>query len=220
MAAISPKRLMSFFLVAVLLKAVGAFGGSLPASLPESHSPSAAAERSVPRRAGAPPLTSQVNLGLDLGKLGRRVTEGSVYDMFSGAPKPESASSGPSGQDQTPSKKQRAARRPSNSKTLPPPPIIPAVVPAAPIEPVVVEPPPPPPPPIPTPPFPFKYAGSNRPESGQTTYFLTKGNQLYTVEVGQILDTVYSIDGEEGDQLIVTYLPLERTQTISTGLPQ
>ena len=222
MVAISPKRLMSFFLVAVLLKAVGASGGSLPASLSESHSPSAAAERSVPRRAGAPPLTSQANLGLDLGKLGRRVTEGSVYDMFSGAPKPESASSGPSGQDQAPSKKQRAARRPSNSNTPPPPPISPVVVPVVPIEPVVVEPPPPPPPPppIPTPPFPFKYAGSNRPESGQTTYFLTKGNQLYTVEVGQILDTVYFIEGEEGDHLTVTYLPLDRTQTISTGLPQ
>ena len=131
MVAISPKRLMSFFLVAVLLKAVGASGGSLPASLSESHSPSAAAERSVPRRAGAPPLTSQANLGLDLGKLGRRVTEGSVYDMFSGAPKPESASSGPSGQDQAPSKKQRAARRPSNSKTPPPPPISPVAVPAS-----------------------------------------------------------------------------------------
>jgi hypothetical protein len=43
---------------------------------------------------------------------------------------------------------------------------------------------------------------------------------LYTVEIGQILDEVYSIDGEEDGQLIVTYLPLERTQTISTGLPQ
>lgn len=219
MVAINPKRLMVFSLVAILLKAIGASGGSLPASLPESHSSSAAAERSTPRR-GASPLSAQANLGLDLGKLGRRVTEGSVYDMFPGASKPESALSG---QDQTGTKKQRAARRPSNSKTPPPPPISPVAVPVAPIEPVVVEPPPPPPPPpppIPTPPFPFKYVGSNRPMSGQITYFLTKGNQLYTVEVGQILDTVYSIDGEEGDQLTVTYLPLDRTQTISTGLPQ
>ena len=222
MVAINPKRLMSFCLVAILLKAGGLSEAGLPASLPEGHSSSVAAERSAPRRA-APPLTAQANLGLDLGKLGRRVTEGSVYDMFSGAPKPESASSGqPSGQDQAGQKKQRSARRSPNSKTQSPQPISPTLVeapaPVAPIEPVVVE--PPPPPPIPTPPFPFKYAGSSRPESGQTTYFLTKGNQLFTVEVGQILDQVYSIDGEEGDQLTVTYLPLERTQTISTGLPQ
>lgn len=218
MVAINPKRLMVFSLVAILLKAIGASGGSLPASLPESHSSSVAAERSTPRR-GAQPLSAQANLGLDLGKLGRRVTEGSVYDMFPGASKSESALSG---QDQTGTKKQRAARRPSNSKTPPPPPISPVAVPVAPIEPVFEgpPPPPPPPPPIPTPPFPFKYVGSNRPMSGQITYFLTKGNQLYTVEVGQILDTVYSIDGEEGDQLTVTYLPLDRTQTISTGLPQ
>lgn len=221
MVALTPKHLMSFSLVAILLKAGTLSGGSLPASLQEGHSSSVAAERSTPRR-GAPPLTTQANLGLDLGQLGRRVTEGSVYDMFSGAPKPESASSG---QDQTSSKKQRAARRSSKSKTPPPPPISPVPVapaPTAPIEPVFEgpPPPPPPPPPIPTPPFPFKYAGSNRPESGQTTYFLTKGNELYTVEIGQILDQVYSIDGEEDGQLIVTYLPLERTQTISTGLPQ
>ena len=121
MVAINPKRLMSFFLVAILLKAGVLFGGSLPASLPEGHSSSVAAERSTPRR-GTPPLAAQANLGLDLGKLGRRVTEGSVYDMFSGAPKPEGASSGqtsgqPSGQDQTGQKKQRAARRSPNSKT-------------------------------------------------------------------------------------------------------
>ena len=226
MRSIEPKRLMSLFLVAILLKAVSAPGGSLPASLPDTHAPSGKADRSASRQASGTSIKDRANLGLDLGRLGRRITSGSVYDMFSGAPKPESA---PSEQEQIIQKKQQAARRAAKPKTPPPPLISPAPVtpvaapePVAPVEPVVEAPPPPPPPPplIPTPPFPFKYTGLHRPESGQTTYFLTKGNQLYTVEVGDILDTVYSIDGEEEGQLTVTYLPLERTQTISTGSPQ
>jgi hypothetical protein len=220
MGSIDPKRLMSFFLVAILLKAASAFGGSLPASLPDIHAPSGKADRSASRRASSTSIKDQGNLGLDLGRLGQRVTGGSVYDMFSGVPKPESA---PSEQEQIIQKKKQAARRAAKSKTPPLPPIVqtpvapvPDPTPVAPIEPVVEA----PPPPVPTPPFPFKYTGSHRPESGQTTYFLTKGNQLYTVEVGDILDTVYSIDGEEEGQLTVTYLPLDRTQTISTGSPQ
>lgn len=215
MVSMNPKRVMAFFLVAILLKAVSASGGGLP----DTHAPSGKAAESAPRGAGASALTDRANLGLDLGKLGRRVTGGSVYDMFSGAPKPESAVSE---QEQTIQKKQQAARRAARAKT-PPSPIIqtpvapvPDPTPVAPIEPVVEA----PPPPVPTPPFPFKYTGLHRLESGQTTYFLTKGNQLYTVEVGEILDQVYSIDSEEEGQLTVTYLPLERTQTISTGPPQ
>jgi hypothetical protein len=226
MGSIDPKRLMSLFLVAILLKAVSASGGSLPASLQDTQTPSGKADRSASRRASGASIKDQANLGLDLGRLGQRVTRGSVYDMFSGAPKPESA---PSEQEQIIQKKQQAARRAAKAKTPPPPPIssapvtpVPTAAPIVPIEPVVETPPPPPPPPppVPTPPFPFKYTGSHKQESGQTTYFLTKGNQLYTVEVGEILDQVYSIDSEEEGQLTVTYLPLERTQTISTGSPQ
>lgn len=220
MGSIEPKHLISLFLVAILLKAVSASGGSLPASLPDTHAPSGKADRSASRQASGTSMKDRANLGLDLGRLGRRITGGSVYDMFSGAPKPESP---PSEQEQIIQKKQQAARRAAKSKTPPSPPIsqtpvapVSEPVAVAPIEPIVEA----PPPPIPTPPFPFKYTGSHRPESGQTTYFLTKGNQLYTVEVGDILDTVYSIDGEEEGQLTVTYLPLERTQTISTGSPQ
>jgi hypothetical protein len=233
MASVNPQRIMSLILVALLLKAVSASGGSLPASLPDNHSLSGKANRSAPKRGADSSIKDQANLGLDLSRLGRRVAGGSVYDMFSGTPKPESGLSSPavpSGQDPVSSKKQRASRRASNQKTPPSLPVsqapvvsVPEPAPVVPIEPVVETPPPPPPPPpppVPTPPFPFKYIGSHHTESGQATYFLTKGNQLYTVEVGQILDTLYSIDGEEGSQLTVTYLPLQRTQTISTGLPQ
>ena len=193
MVTIAPKYLMLVSLVAVLLEA--AVGS-----------------------AGSPTVSPQGNLGLDLGKLSQRVTGNSVYDMFPEALRQESAST-PSGQDRPRSKgKPKRAGRPHGSKTSPPPPspVVAEPVPTALIEQVAVE---PPPVVIPTPPFPFKYAGVQRQSSGRTIYFLTKDNKLYTVEVGQILDTVYSIDGEEGGQLTVTYLPLDRKQTISMGSP-
>ena len=193
MVTIAPKYLMLVSLVAVLFEA--AIGS-----------------------AGSPTVSPQENLGLDLGKLNQRVTGNSVYDMFPGALRQES---GPprSGQDRHRAKgKSKWAGRPHGSKTSPPPPspVVAEPVPAALIEQVAVE---PPPVVIPTPPFPFKYAGVQRQSSGRTIYFLIKDNKLYTVEVGQILDTVYSIDGEEGGQLTVTYLPLDRKQTISMGSP-
>lgn len=69
------------------------------------------------------------------------------------------------------------------------------------------------------PPLPFKYAGRQRQMSGRTLYFLIKGNKLYTVEVGQVVDELYTIDGEEDGHLKMTYLPLQRTQTLSLGSP-
>jgi hypothetical protein len=93
--------------------------------------------------------------------------------------------------------------------------VIVELIPDMPAEPIVVD--LPPPVVIPTPPFPFKFAGVQRHPSGQTIYFLIKDNKLYTVEVGETLDSLYSIDGEEGGQLNFTYLPLDRKQTISMG---
>jgi hypothetical protein len=168
--------------------------------------------------AGSPTVSPQGNLGLDLGKLNQRVTGKSVYDMFPDGVRQESSSPSPSKPD-GPRSKGKSKKAESHSALPPssPPPIQVVVeqVPEVPAEPVVVE--PPPPVVIPTPPFPFKFAGVQRHSSGQTIYFLIKDNKLYTVEVGQILDSLYSIDGEEGGQLNVTYLPLDRKQTISMG---
>ena len=171
--------------------------------------------------AGSPAVSPQGNLGLDLGKLNQRVTGKSVYDMFPDGVRQESSS--PLSSSPSSSSKQDRSRSKGKSKKAgshsapppPPPPPSPVIVEEVPAEPVVVE--PPPPVVIPTPPFPFKFAGVQRQLSGQTIYFLIKDNKLYTVEVGQILDSVYSIDGEEGGQLNVTYLPLDRKQTISMG---
>lgn len=171
--------------------------------------------------AGSPAVSPQGNLGLDLGKLNQRVTGKSVYDMFPDGVRQESSS--PLSSSPSSSSKQDGPRLKEKSKKAgshsapppPPPPPSPVIVEEVPAEPAVVE--PPPPVVIPTPPFPFKFAGVQRQLSGQTIYFLIKDNKLYTVEVGETLDSLYSIDGEEGGQLNVTYLPLDRKQTISMG---
>jgi hypothetical protein len=166
--------------------------------------------------AGSPAVSPQGNLGLDLGKLNQRVTGKSVYDMFPDGVRQESSSplsSSPSSSSKQDGSRSKGKSKKAGSHSAPPPPS-PVVVEEAPAAPVVVE---PPPVVIPTPPFPFKFAGVQRQLSGQTIYFLIKDNKLYTVEVGQILDSLYSIDGEEGGQLNVTYLPLDRKQTISMG---
>lgn len=171
--------------------------------------------------AGSPAVSPQGNLGLDLGKLNQRVTGKSVYDMFPDGVRQESSSplsSSPSSSSKQDGPRSKGKSKKAGSHSAPPsssPPSSPVIVEEVPAEPVVVE--PPPPVVIPTPPFPFKFAGVQRQLSGQTIYFLIKDNKLYTVEVGQILDSVYSIDGEEGGQLNVTYLPLDRKQTISMG---
>ena len=165
--------------------------------------------------AGSPAVSPQGNLGLDLGKLNQRVTGKSVYDMFPDGVRQENSSPlSPSSSSKQDGPRSKGKSKKAGSHSAPPPPS-PVIVEEAPAEPVVVE--PPPPVVIPTPPFPFKFAGVQRQLSGQTIYFLIKDNTLYTVEVGQILDSLYSIDGEEGGQLNVTYLPLDRKQTISMG---
>ena len=166
--------------------------------------------------AGSPAVSPQGNLGLDLSKLNQRVTGKGVNDMFPDGVRQESSSplsSSPSSSSKQDGSRSKGKSKRAGSHSAPPPPS-PVIVEEAPAEPVVVE---PPPVVIPTPPFPFKFAGVQRQSSGQTIYFLIKDNTLYTVEVGQILDSVYSIDGEEGGQLNVTYLPLDRKQTISMG---
>jgi hypothetical protein len=174
--------------------------------------------------AGSPTVSPQGNLGLDLSKLNQRVTGKSVHDMFPDGVRQEGSSplssspSSSSKQDVSHAKgktKKAGSHSASPPHSLLPGSVIVELLLDVPAEPVVVE--PPPPVVIPTPPFPFKFAGVQRQSSGQTIYFLIKDNKLYTVEVGQILDSVYSIDGEEGGQLNMTYLPLDRKQTISMG---
>jgi hypothetical protein len=76
--------------------------------------------------------------------------------------------------------------------------------------------PPPPPPPPTAPPLPFSFLG--RYEEGNTLIILlVKGDRIYTVSEGEVIDNTYRVERLTGGQLELTYLPLNIKQTISTG---
>ena len=89
-----------------------------------------------------------------------------------------------------------------------------------------VAPPPPPPapvvyqtPPAPTaPPLPFAFMGSYRTDGGGgAVYYLTAGDRVYDVKVGDTLDNTYSVDGVKSGQLLLTYMPLKIQQSLAVG---
>jgi hypothetical protein len=92
-----------------------------------------------------------------------------------------------------------------------------------------VPPPPPPSPPQPAtiqslappapvaPPLPFAYMGTFTPDGATPVYFLTAGDRVYDVHIGETLDNVYSVDGVRNGQLLLTYKPLNIQQQLSVG---
>jgi hypothetical protein len=88
----------------------------------------------------------------------------------------------------------------------------------APPKPKPAPPPPPPPPPPPTaPPMPYVYMGSYLGKDGRLLIFLTKGDQVYSVSPGDVLEGTYRVEGISSGQLVLIYLPLNIQQTISIG---
>ena len=86
----------------------------------------------------------------------------------------------------------------------------------------VPPPPPPPPKPVPpppptAPPLPFTYMGKYLEQDARQIFFLVKGDRLFTVAEGDIVEGVYRVDGVSGRQLGLTYLPLNIKQSIFTG---
>lgn len=88
-----------------------------------------------------------------------------------------------------------------------------------------VAPPPPPPapvvvvaPPPPTaPPLPFTVMGSYAHPGSSTVYFLTRGDRVFDVHVGDTIDNTYSVDSAANGQLTLTYKPLNIQQTLAIG---
>jgi hypothetical protein len=77
---------------------------------------------------------------------------------------------------------------------------------------------PPPPPPPTAPPLPFSYMGRLLEETPQRpVYFLVKGDKLYTVAEGELIDGTYRLEGVDSGQLALTYLPLNIRQFIPMG---
>ncbi|MBZ0106404.1 MAG: hypothetical protein K8H84_12340 [Sulfuricella denitrificans] len=84
-----------------------------------------------------------------------------------------------------------------------------------------VPPPPPPPakpapPPKPTaPPLPFSYLG--RYQDAALVIMLVKGDRVYTVSEGDVIENTYRVERVSAGMVELTYLPLNIRQTLSTG---
>lgn len=64
--------------------------------------------------------------------------------------------------------------------------------------------------------MPFSFFG--RYEEGETKIILlVRGDRIYTVSAGDVIDNTYRVEGLAGGRLELTYLPLNIKQTISTG---
>ncbi len=86
----------------------------------------------------------------------------------------------------------------------------------------VPPPPPPPPKPVPpppptAPPLPFAFMGSYQEPDGRLILFLTKGDRLYTVSPGDVIDGMYRVEEVVAGQLGLTYLPLNIKQSMTIG---
>jgi hypothetical protein len=90
-----------------------------------------------------------------------------------------------------------------------------------------VAPPPPPPAPASTepveppkpvaPPLPFAFMGSYAPAGAAPVFFLTQGDRVYDVHLGDTIDNTYSVDAFTDGKLIFTYKPLNQQQQLTTG---
>lgn len=82
--------------------------------------------------------------------------------------------------------------------------------------------PPPPakpaPPPKPTaPPLPFTFMGRYLDAKAATVVMLIKGDRLYTVSEGDVIDDTYRVDRIDDKAVELTYLPLKTKQSLPTG---
>ncbi len=74
------------------------------------------------------------------------------------------------------------------------------------------------PPPAP-PPLPFKYLGQLA-EADRKMVFLSDGDRNLVVATGDVIDNVYRVDEIGNEVLLLTYLPMNVRQTLSTGAAQ
>jgi len=77
-----------------------------------------------------------------------------------------------------------------------------------------VEPPPAPPPPPMAPPLPFKYMGRFAEANASLVIFLTAGDRLYSVRVGDVIDETYRVEKLTPSELIFIYLPMDERQAL------
>jgi hypothetical protein len=109
----------------------------------------------------------------------------------------------------TRNKFESAAKDPFTARGwLPPPP---------PPPPPAAEAPAPPPPPPTAPPVPFRFVGLLEEKSSKPAAFIAKGDALYVVHVGDVVESTYRVESFNSAQVVVTYLPLQQRQTIEAN---
>jgi hypothetical protein len=85
--------------------------------------------------------------------------------------------------------------------------------------PPIVKAPPPPPPPLPVapvaPPLPFVYLGLIERGNAKPQAFLAKGDSMLVVVAGDALETVYRVESLSAQQIVLTHLPTNTTQTLT-----
>jgi hypothetical protein len=102
---------------------------------------------------------------------------------------------------------QSASKDPFAARGWLPPPPPPA---PAPVVAVVAEAPPPPT----APPVPFKFVGLIEEKAAKPAAFIAKGDALFVVHVGDVVENTYRVESFNSAQVVVTYLPLQQRQTI------
>jgi len=85
-----------------------------------------------------------------------------------------------------------------------------------------VPPPAPPPPkslapPPSAPPLPFTFLGTFRDSPEHLVIFLVKGDRIYTVSAGDVIDNTYRVEAAAGGKLMLRYLPLNIQQILHIG---
>ncbi|MBS0353833.1 MAG: hypothetical protein JSR83_08010 [Proteobacteria bacterium] len=82
--------------------------------------------------------------------------------------------------------------------------------------------PPPPPPPVDTkpvaPPLPYRYGGALE-DGGVPAAFLLERDEVRAVRPGDVLDGRYRVTAVSRQRIDFLYLPLNETQSLSTGTP-
>jgi hypothetical protein len=107
---------------------------------------------------------------------------------------------------------QSATKDPFAARGWLPPPPPPAPAPVVTVEAAAALPPPT------APPMPFRFVGLLEERSSKPAAFIAKGDALYVVHVGDVVESTYRVESFNSAQVVVTYLPLQQRQTIeATG---
>jgi hypothetical protein len=71
------------------------------------------------------------------------------------------------------------------------------------------------PPPPTAPPAPFAYIGKLENGANGTQIFLAENNKIYTVVIGQNINPLWRLDGEDANNIKMTFLPLNLPQILA-----